>query len=95
MCIMACQPGRRPWQPHDRHHDSCDEDDGLIGKRRKEQPEDNDRTQIIDKAGTKNALPYSVLLKPVSNITLYTTAVEVVDSAMPQSQLALASQPKT
>jgi hypothetical protein len=32
--------------------------------------------------------PNSVLLRPVSSITAYTTAIEVVDSAIPANQLA-------
>ena len=40
-------------------------------------------------------LPYSVTLKPSSSITAYTTATEVVDSATPQSQLAMTPQCST
>lgn len=33
-------------------------------------------------------LPYSLLLKPVSSMTAYTTAMEVVESATPAKRLA-------
>ena len=36
--------------------------------------------------------PNSVLLNPVSSITAYTTAIEVVERAIPASQLARGSQ---
>ena len=47
----------------------------------------------VMKQAPKMPFPKSVLLNPVSNITAYTTAMDVVDSATPQSQLAWALHP--
>jgi len=47
----------------------------------------------VMKQAASTVLPYSVLFKPNSSITEYTTATEVVDMAMPASQLAGPVQP--
>src|ERR1700691_1313957 len=47
------------------------------------------------KQAARIAFPYSVTLKPSSNITAYTTATDVVERATPQSQLGMMAQCST
>lgn len=49
----------------------------------------------VTKQATKIVLPYSVVLKPNSSVTVYTMAAEVVDMAIPASQLGITSHPRT
>ena len=57
----------------------------------------NPSATTVPRSVTKHAanmvLPYSVVLKPNSIITAYTTATEVVDIATPASQLGITSHP--
>src|SRR5271170_8274866 len=49
----------------------------------------------LTKQAARMAFPKSVVLNPSSNMTAYTTATEVVDSATPQSQLDMIVQCST
>src|SRR5262249_14090834 len=49
----------------------------------------------VMKHAPSTVLPYSVVLKPNSIITAYTTATDVVDMATPASQLAAGSHPSS
>lgn len=57
------------------------------------------RAMTVPRSFTKHAariaFPNSVLLRPSSNITAYTTATEVVERATPASQLDITVQCRT